>query len=67
MDSVPSFALRSGDLSVYNYPIKNPGTGAAFPGNAYANMETLGVPPLTVEQRRDVMKSPSRTARAEII
>ncbi len=33
LDSVPSVALRSGDLSVYNYAIKNPGTGAPFPNN----------------------------------
>jgi hypothetical protein len=62
--------------AVYNYHISlitsgdfltNDQTGAALPGNAYANMETLEVPPLTVEQRRDVMKAPSRTARAGII
>jgi hypothetical protein len=33
VDSVPSMALRNGDLSVYSYGIKQPGTGVPFPGN----------------------------------
>jgi len=33
VESVPSLALRSGDLSVYPGPIYNPYTGAAYPGN----------------------------------
>jgi len=33
VESVPSLALRSGDLSAYSTPIKDPRTGLAFPGN----------------------------------
>jgi hypothetical protein len=32
-ESVPSLALRKGDLSAYPYAIKEPGTGAPFAGN----------------------------------
>ena len=32
-DSVPSLALRSGDLSAYSTPIYEPGTNTVFPGN----------------------------------
>jgi len=32
-DSVPSLALRNGDLSAYSTPIYQPGTGTVFPGN----------------------------------
>jgi hypothetical protein len=32
-DSVPSLALRNGDLSAYSGPIYEPGTGTPFPGN----------------------------------
>jgi hypothetical protein len=31
--SVPSVALRSGDLSIYPNPVRDPDTGAPFPGN----------------------------------
>ena len=33
VESVPSLALRGGDLSVYNYAIKNPTTGLPFQNN----------------------------------
>jgi hypothetical protein len=33
VDSVPSLALRSGDLSAYSTPVYQPGTGTPFPGN----------------------------------
>jgi len=33
VSSVPSIALRSGDLSAYSTPIKDPTTGIAFPNN----------------------------------
>ena len=33
VESVPSLALRNGDLSVYNYSIKQPGNGSPFPNN----------------------------------
>lgn len=33
LESVPSLALRSGDLSVYNTVIKDPTNGLPFPGN----------------------------------
>src|SRR5213593_2932856 len=33
VESVPSFALRNGDLSVYSTPIKDPSTGLPFVGN----------------------------------
>ena len=32
-DSVPSLALRSGDLSAYSTPVYMPGTGVPFPNN----------------------------------
>ena len=32
-ESVPSLALRSGDLSAYSTPVYMPGTGIQFPGN----------------------------------
>ncbi len=32
-ESVPSLALRSGDLSAYSTPVYEPGTGIQFPGN----------------------------------
>jgi hypothetical protein len=32
-DSVPSLALRSGNLSSYSQPVYEPGTGVPFPGN----------------------------------
>ncbi len=32
-DSVPSLALRSGNLSAYSTPVYEPGTGTPFPGN----------------------------------
>jgi hypothetical protein len=32
-DSVPSLALRSGNLSSYSTPVYEPGTGVQFPGN----------------------------------
>ncbi len=32
-ESVPSLALRSGDLSVYTKAVNDPSTGAPFPGN----------------------------------
>ena len=53
--------ITSGDF------LTNTDTGAALPGNAYANMETLGGPPLTFEPQRDVLTAPSCTTRAEII
>ena len=33
VESVPSVALRNGDLSAYATPIKDPNTGLPFPGN----------------------------------
>ena len=33
LDSVPSVALRNGDLSAYSTPIYEPGTNTVFPGN----------------------------------
>jgi hypothetical protein len=33
VESVPSLALRNGDLSAYSTPIKDPNTGLPFPGN----------------------------------
>ena len=33
VDSVPSVALRSGDLSAYSAPVYQPGTGVPYPGN----------------------------------
>jgi hypothetical protein len=33
VESVPSLALRNGDLSVYSTAIKDPNTGLPFPGN----------------------------------
>jgi hypothetical protein len=33
VESVPSAALRTGDLSAYSYTIKQPGSGAPYPGN----------------------------------
>ncbi len=33
VESVPSLALRNGDLSAYSAPVLDPGTGAPFPGN----------------------------------
>jgi Carboxypeptidase regulatory-like domain/TonB dependent receptor len=33
VESVPSLALRSGDLSVYSKPVYAPGTGTTYPGN----------------------------------
>ena len=32
-NSVPSLAMRGGDLSVYSSPVYQPGTGTPFPGN----------------------------------
>src|SRR5260370_10405896 len=32
-NSVPSLAMRSGDVSVYSSPVYQPGTGTPFPGN----------------------------------
>ena len=33
VESVPSLALRNGDLSAYSTPVLDPATGAPFPGN----------------------------------
>src|SRR5262249_41879328 len=38
-ESVPSLALRSGDLSAYPYPIRQPGTGNPYPGNIIPKSE----------------------------
>ncbi len=46
-DSVPSNALRSGDLSVYTGTIKNPSTGLPFTNNLITPINTLSAKMLT--------------------